>query len=70
RPRNAFILFRQKYHQSVFGKYSRRSNSEVSKQLGIRWRNLLPEEKEHWNQLAKAEKEMHQKLYPKYKYTP
>lgn len=70
RPRNAFILFRQKYHQTVFGKYSRRPNSEVSKQLGMRWRNLLPEEKEHWNQLAKVEKEMHQKLYPKYKYTP
>lgn len=71
RPRNAFILFRQKYHQSVFGDSSgRKSNSEISKELGNRWRNLLTEEREHWSNLAKEEKDNHAKKYPGYRYSP
>lgn len=71
RPRNAFILFRQKYHQSVFGDSPGRTlNSEISRELGNRWRNLSPEEREHWNELAKEEKINHAKKYPDYRYTP
>lgn len=71
RPRNAFILFRQKYHQSVLDEGSViRTNPEVSRELGRRWRLLSAEEKEHWNNLAEEEKKNHAKKYPGYRYTP
>lgn len=71
RPRNAFILFRQKHHQSVLDEGSViRTNPEVSRELGRRWRALLADEKEHWNNLAEEEKKNHAKKYPGYRYTP
>lgn len=71
RPRNAFILFRQKYHQSVLDEGSViRTNPEVSRELGRRWRALSNDEREHWNKLAEEEKTNHAKKYPGYRYTP
>lgn len=71
RPRNAFILFRQKYHQTVLDEGSViRTNPEVSRELGRRWRALSNEERDHWNQLAEEEKTNHAKKYPGYRYTP
>ncbi|KAL6454631.1 RFG1 Repressor of filamentous growth 1 [Candida maltosa Xu316] len=71
RPRNAFILFRQKYHQTVLDEGTIiRTNPEVSRELGRRWRNLSPQEKDHWNNLAEEEKKNHAKKYPGYRYTP
>lgn len=71
RPRNAFILFRQKYHQSVLDEGSViRTNPEVSRELGRRWRALLADDKDHWNNLAEEEKKNHAKKYPGYRYTP
>lgn len=71
RPRNAFILFRQKYHQCVLDEGTViRTNPEVSRELGRRWRALGDEERDHWNQLAEEEKTNHAKKYPGYRYTP
>lgn len=71
RPRNAFILFRQKYHQLVLDELSEaKTNPEVLRELGRRWRALLPEERDHWNTLAEEEKKNHAKKYPNYRYTP
>ncbi|KAK6456500.1 uncharacterized protein RJT20DRAFT_128421 [Scheffersomyces xylosifermentans] len=71
RPRNAFILFRQKYHQSVLDEGNViRTNPEVSRELGRRWRALSADEKDHWNNLAEEEKKNHAKKYPGYRYTP
>ena len=71
RPRNAFILFRQKYHQAVLDEGNViRTNPEVSRELGRRWRNLTNDEREHWNQLTEEEKTNHAKKYPGYRYTP
>lgn len=71
RPRNAFILFRQKYHQLVLDEgLVIRTNPEVSRELGRRWRALLADEKDHWNLLAEEEKKNHAKKYPGYRYTP
>ncbi|EGV62205.1 slightly ste11-like protein [Yamadazyma tenuis] len=71
RPRNAFILFRQKYHQSVLDEGSViRTNPEVSRELGRRWRALPNEERDHWNKLAEEEKTNHAKKFPGYRYTP
>lgn len=71
RPRNAFILFRQKYHQAVLDEdLLVKTNPEVSRELGRRWRSLPPQEKEHWNRLAEEEKANHAKRFPGYRYTP
>ncbi|QEL57982.1 hypothetical protein CJJ09_000012 [Candidozyma auris] len=71
RPRNAFILFRQKYHQSVLDESTEaKTNPEVSRELGRRWRALSPQEREHWSNLAEEEKKNHAKKYPNYRYTP
>lgn len=71
RPRNAFILFRQKYHQAVLDEDLQvKTNPEVSRELGRRWRSLPPQEKEHWNRLAEEEKANHAKRFPGYWYTP
>ncbi|KAI5963491.1 RFG1 [Candida pseudojiufengensis] len=71
RPRNAFILFRQKFHQTVLDEGSViRTNPEVSRELGRRWRSLTSIEKQHWNNLAEEEKKNHALKYPDYKYAP
>lgn len=82
RPRNAFILFRQHMHRKLFPKLTKdkqkssdnsssfKTNSECSREIGQKWRNLDPEEKKYWNELARKEKEWHRMKYPNYKYTP
>ncbi|ONH72656.1 Repressor of filamentous growth 1 [Pichia kudriavzevii] len=71
RPRNAFILFRQKHHQALIEEGNQlKSNPEVSKELGEKWRALSDEEKQYWNNLAEEEKRLHAEKYPGYKYTP
>ncbi|KAG0684533.1 hypothetical protein C6P40_002684 [Pichia californica] len=71
RPRNAFILFRQKHHLALIEEGNEvKSNPEVSKELGRRWRALEPSEKDYWNNLAEEEKKLHAEKYPGYKYTP
>ncbi|QLL32251.1 hypothetical protein HG536_0C04200 [Torulaspora globosa] len=78
RPRNAFILFRQHLHQSLFSKHkaalhslgSFKNNSLVSREIGKRWKALSPEEKKYWQDLASTEKALHRQKYPNYKYIP
>lgn len=78
RPKNAFILFRQHLHQSLFPKDkavldslgSFKTNSQVSREIGKRWRALSPEEKKYWQDLASSEKALHRQKYPDYKYIP
>lgn len=71
RPRNAFILFRQRHHQAVLDEGNViKSNPDVSKELGKRWRALSGEEKEYWNKLAEEEKKKHLEKYPGYRYIP
>lgn len=86
RPRNAFILFRQHWHQKVFNQEkekiitetndstsklgSFKANSLASRDIGRRWRLLSASDKQYWLDLAKQEKEEHKKKYPDYKYLP
>lgn len=78
RPRNAFILFRQHFHHELFPKNenmlstlgSFRTNSEISREIGQRWRGLSDKEKQYWHDLALQEKERHKMMYPDYKYIP
>lgn len=69
RPRNAFIMFRQYYHRSVQGGGPRqKNNSEVSKELGLRWKVLPPQEKSYWERLARDEKELFARKYEEYRF--
>ncbi|CAR24356.1 Rox1p [Lachancea thermotolerans CBS 6340] len=79
RPRNAFILFRQHLHQQLFAKQSSycenaeasfKTNSQISREIGQRWRELTDDDRRHWQDLAAKEKELHRKRYPDYKYIP
>ncbi|KAL6936570.1 uncharacterized protein HGUI_02790 [Hanseniaspora guilliermondii] len=45
-------------------------NSTVSKAIGLKWKNLSPEERSHWTDLAEKEKIEHSLKYPDYKYVP
>lgn len=77
RPRNAFILFRQHLHQQLFAKESSEStelsfktNSQVSHEIGQRWRALDDKDRQYWQELALKERELHKQRYPDYKYIP
>lgn len=71
RPRNAFILFRQHHHQAVLDEGNViKTNPDVSRELGKRWRALPPAEKEYWNKQAEDEKRRHSEKYPGYRYVP
>lgn len=69
RPRNSFIMFRQYYHKSVQGEGPRqKTNSEVSKELGSRWKSLPADEKIYWENLAREEKELFAKRQEEYQF--
>ncbi|CCF59505.1 hypothetical protein KAFR_0H00950 [Kazachstania africana CBS 2517] len=75
RPRNAFILFRQHYHKILMDEWTATGvdiphNSKISKILGNKWKTISPNEKLHWEELAKKEKLGHERKYPEYKYRP
>ena len=75
RPKNAFILFRQHYHRILIDEWTAQGveiphNSNISKIIGTKWKGLQPEDKAHWENLAKKEKLEHERKYPEYKYKP
>lgn len=47
-----------------------KTNPDVSRELGRRWRDLSPQQKEYWNKLAEEEKKNHAEKYPGYRYIP
>ncbi|KAJ5627357.1 hypothetical protein N7528_004784 [Penicillium herquei] len=70
RPRNAFILYRQHYQATVVAHNPGMANPDISKIIGVQWRNLSEEEKAKWKALAEEEKIRHNQQYPGYRYQP
>ncbi|KAJ5637711.1 hypothetical protein N7490_007590 [Penicillium lividum] len=70
RPRNAFILYRQHYQATVVAHNPGMANPDISKIIGVQWRNLSEEEKSKWKTLAEEEKIRHNQQYPGYRYQP
>lgn len=70
RPRNAFILYRQHHHAKVVAAYPGKTNPEISKIIGERWRSLAQEEKDFWIHLGDEEKKSHLERFPDYRYQP
>lgn len=54
RPRNAFILYRQHYQESVLSQHPNLANPEVSKIIGEQWRALPDEIKNEWKAMAEV----------------
>lgn len=50
RPYSAYVMFSNEMREQL--KDENLSFPELSRQVGIRWQGLSPEEKEHWKQLA------------------
>lgn len=70
RPRNAFILYRQHHHAKVVASNPGKTNPEISKIIGERWRSLSAKEKDVWIQLGDEEKKSHLERFPDYRYQP
>ncbi|WWD19274.1 hypothetical protein CI109_103732 [Kwoniella shandongensis] len=71
RPRNAFILFRKHVVDSKLIPASvEMRHQNVSIITAKMWSEAPPDQKAHFNELARIEKEEHLKKYPGYRYQP
>ncbi|TID24323.1 putative hmg box transcriptional protein [Venturia nashicola] len=70
RPRNAFILYRQRHQQSIVAQHPRLHNPEISKIAGELWRAEPDHVKSEWKSLADEEKSRHAQQYPDYRFQP
>ncbi|KAI3320634.1 hypothetical protein HD806DRAFT_524653 [Xylariaceae sp. AK1471] len=70
RPRNAFILYRQAWQGHFAAQHPGLANPEISKLIGVKWREQPERVKNEWKQLAEEEKIRHQRQYPGYRYQP
>ncbi|KAK6910905.1 hypothetical protein I204_03058 [Kwoniella mangroviensis CBS 8886] len=71
RPRNAFILFRKHVVDSKLIPPSvEMRHQNVSIITAKMWSEAPPDQKAHFNELARIEKEEHMKKYPGYRYQP
>lgn len=72
RPLNAFILYRKAYQEVAKTQCNRKnSHQQVSSICGVSWNVWEPPSViEHFKQLAAAEKQMHERAFPAYKYDP
>ncbi|KAG6853450.1 hypothetical protein C0991_004308 [Blastosporella zonata] len=66
RPKNAFILFRSHFYQTLGGS----DQSQLSVLAGKAWRELSVGEKAPFQLMAKREKLEHQTKFPNYTYAP
>ncbi|KAF2433953.1 hypothetical protein EJ08DRAFT_19327 [Tothia fuscella] len=70
RPRNAFILYRQRHQQNIIAQHPGLPNPEISKIAGELWRAEPDEVKNEWKSLAEEEKNRHAQQYPDYRFQP
>ncbi|SPO25672.1 related to pheromone response factor Prf1 [Ustilago trichophora] len=71
RPRNAYIIFRSHtVAQKLIPKEVEHDHRNISRIIAHMWKSLAPEERAHYEQIAKEEKEKHKQLFPNYRYQP
>ncbi|KAF2404928.1 hypothetical protein EJ06DRAFT_518010 [Trichodelitschia bisporula] len=70
RPRNAFILYRQRHQQTIIARHPGLPNPEISKIAGELWRAEPESVKSEWKHLAEEEKARHAQQYPDYRFQP
>ncbi|TKY85828.1 hypothetical protein EX895_005369 [Sporisorium graminicola] len=71
RPRNAYIIFRSHtVSQKLIPKEVENDHRNISRIIAHMWKSLKPEDRAHYEQIAKEEKERHKQLFPNYRYQP
>lgn len=71
RPRNAYIIFRSHtVSQKLIPKEVENDHRNISRIIAHMWKSLAPEDRAHYEQIAKEEKEKHKQLFPNYRYQP
>lgn len=70
RPMNAFMVFAQAMRRRLSEQRPSLHNAELSKSLGLMWRNLNSEDKLPFKKQADKLRIEHKKEYPDYKYQP
>lgn len=67
---NAFMIWSSRKRREISTQNPKLHNSQISKVLGIEWRNLREEEKQKFFAQAKLLNELHLIEHPDYKYRP
>lgn len=70
RPMNAFMVWSQMERRKICETSPDMHNAEISKRLGLQWRQLSDNEKAPYIAEAERLRVMHMKEYPDYKYKP
>ena len=70
RPMNAFMVFSHHERRKVITEDPRLENTQISKELGRRWKQLSEEERVPYIREADKLRQYHQREYPDYKYKP
>ncbi|SJX62940.1 probable pheromone response factor Prf1 [Sporisorium reilianum f. sp. reilianum] len=71
RPRNAYIIFRSHtVSQKLIPKEVENDHRNISRIIAHMWKSLKPEDRAHYEQIAREEKERHKQLFPNYRYQP
>ena len=70
RPMNAFMVWSRDERRKMAQEHPRMHNSEISKILGVKWKNMSEEEKGPYVVRAKELQAQHSRDHPGYKYKP
>ncbi|KAI8079736.1 high mobility group box domain-containing protein, partial [Halteromyces radiatus] len=69
RPPNAYLLFNRDMRRKLLALDPKMTVSEISKEIGDRWKYLSPNERQHYMEAAQLLKQDHLKNHPDFIYT-